>query len=336
MQEPPATPSTRYSECRICGHRGEAPVVEAREMMFGSGEHFDYFRCPACGCLQIAAIPADLGAHYVGDYYSLELDPGAKFGHGLRRWRKAFRLARLVDERAWVQRLFTRLAPDPALAAVAALGLSKSARILDVGCGGGLDLYRLHLAGFRNLLGVDPFIPADIVHEGGVRIVKTELAALDGTWDIVTFHHSLEHLADQAETLRAAAARLAPGGRVVVRVPLVSSWAWEHYGTDWVGLDAPRHLYLHTPESLAVAASAAGLEIAATVYDSGALQFWGSEQYRRGIALTSARSHARDPKSSIFTRREMAQFERRAKRLNAERRGDQAAFTLRRVDEAGA
>lgn len=335
MRRSAATTANRRSLCRICGHDGEAPVVRAHEKMFGGGEGFEYFRCPSCGCLQIAEMPDDPGPYYGGDYYSLELDPVVKFGRGFRRWRKAFVLARLFDGPGWSRRLFAGRSPEPALAAIAALRPARSARILDVGCGGGLTLHRLHLAGFRALLGVDPFIAADITHEDGPRILKAELGAVEGTWDIVCFHHSLEHLPDQVGALRAAAARLAPGGRVIVRVPLVSSWAFEHYGADWVALDAPRHLYLHTPESLAIAAAAAGLEIAATAYDSSALQFWGSEQYRRGIPLMSARSHAIDPKRSMFSRQEIAAYRRRARALNAEGRGDQAAFTLRRVDEGG-
>lgn len=333
MSQSAATTTTRPSTCRICGHGGEAPVVRANEKMFGGGEGFEYFRCPSCGCLQIAEMPDDLRPYYGGDYYSLELDPAAKFGRGLRRWRKAFAVARLFDGPGWSRRLFAGRSPEPALAAIAALRPARSARILDVGCGGGLTLHRLHLAGFRDLLGVDPFIAADIAPGDGPRILKAELGTVEGMWDIVCFHHSLEHLPDQVGALAAAAARLAPGGRVIVRLPLVSSWAFEHYGADWVALDAPRHLYLHTPGSLAIAAAAAGLEIAATAYDSSALQFWGSEQYRRGIALMSPRSHAIDPKRSIFSRREIAAYGRRARALNAEQRGDQAAFTLRRAEE---
>jgi SAM-dependent methyltransferase len=321
--------------CRICGHGGKAPAVRGREKMFGGGEEFDYFRCSACGCLQIAEVPDDLGAYYGADYYSLGVDPAAKFGRGFRRWRKAFAVARLFDGPGWSRRLFAGRSPEPALAAIAALRPARTARILDVGCGGGLTLRRLHLAGFRDLLGLDPFIAADITHEDGPRILKAELGTVEGMWDIVCFHHSLEHLPDQMGALQAAAARLAPGGRVIVRVPLVSSWAFEHYGADWVALDAPRHLYLHTPESLAIAAAAAGLEIVTTAYDSSALQFWGSEQYRRGIPLMSPRSHAIDPKRSMFSRREIAAYRARAQALNAEGRGDQAAFTLRRAEEGG-
>ena len=41
--------------------------------------------------------------------------------------------------------------------------------------------------------------------------------------------HSLEHMPDQMNALSQARRLLAPGGRVLIRVPAVSSDAIEHY-----------------------------------------------------------------------------------------------------------
>jgi len=112
-------------------------------------------------------------------------------------------------------------------------------------------------------------------------------------------------------------------------VPTVSSAAWDRYGTDWVQLDAPRHLYLHSHRSLALAAAQAGLKVAALACDSTSFQFWGSEQYRRDIALNDATSYAVDPGASIFSVGDIARFEADAQRLNRERRGDQIDALLR-------
>jgi hypothetical protein len=108
-----------------------------------------------------------------------------------------------------------------------------------------------------------------------------------------------------------------------VRIPTVSSEAWEEYREYWVQLDAPRHLYLHSVESLSRLARLVGLRVDKVTYDSTALQFEGSELYRRGGTL-------RELSASTFTRRERREFSRRAKRLNATNRGDQAAFLLTR------
>ncbi len=62
-----------------------------------------------------------------------------------------------------------------------------------------------------------------------------------------------------------------------------------------------------------------------------ALQFWGSEQYMRGIPLADARSWHRNPEASPWTARQVERWSRRARRLNAAGRGDEGAFVLRPV-----
>jgi hypothetical protein len=66
------------------------------------------------------------------------------------------------------------------------------------------------------------------------------------------------------------------------------------------------------------------------IYDSEGFQFWGSEQYRRGIPLLSARSYMTNPSQSIFSGSQIREFEDKALQLNLEKRGDQAAFYLSR------
>ena len=163
-------------------------------------------------------------------------------------------------------------------------GVGVDSAILDVGCGAGKLLHKLRNDGFRDLHGVDPYLPAE-VHEPGLRIVRRQVSEMDGAYDLVMLHHSLEHIPDQVQALREAARLARPTGTVLVRIPVADSWAWRHYGVDWVQLDALRHLYLHTRRSLETVAAAAGLRLARVLHDSEPLQFWGSELYRRDIPL---------------------------------------------------
>ena len=119
---------------------------------------------------------------------------------------------------------------------------------------------------------------------------------------------------------------------MVVRIPVVSSYAWEKYGVAWVQLDAPRHFFLHSRKSMAQLAGAAGLRVERVVDDSSEFQFLGSELYVRDIPLTSE-SGARTlgASGSMFSPEEVQQFRRRAEELNAKGRGDQAAFYLRKM-----
>jgi hypothetical protein len=73
-----------------------------------------------------------------------------------------------------------------------------------------------------------------------------------------------------------------------------------------------------------------GFALERVVFDSTAFQFLGSEQYCRDIPLCAETSYYTDPARSIFSAAEVDAFERRARALNLARRGDQAAFYLRK------
>jgi hypothetical protein len=75
--------------------------------------------------------------------------------------------------------------------------------------------------------------------------------------------------------------------------------------------------------------SEAGFDLTEIVYDSDALQFWGSELYERDIPLTRHSQAAEAiPEKVLFSKEDMIRFKTRATELNAQRDGDQACFYL--------
>lgn len=327
--------------CRICGHRGQNRTYQAREMLCGFRDWFTYFQCAQCECLQIAEFPGDMAKYYPPAYYT-STRPADSGGRG--PW--VHRLARTLRNRYAVLgtgitgRLLYRWWPNPAyrdwIAArfpeegVREAGLTSSSRVVDVGCGTGDLLLALSEAGFRHLLGVDAYTDANPDGAGELPRLKGSIHDVTGKWDLVMFQHSFEHLPDPQAALTAAAGLLPPGGTCLIRLPLVSSYAWDHYGVDWVQLDAPRHLFLHSEQSMKRLADRAGLELIRVVYDSTAFQFVGSELYRRNIPLRTQVPADVQARAAAFSRQEILAFERRARGLNAEGRGDQAAFYLKK------
>src|SRR5712691_3375537 len=150
--------------CQICG--GTAGVHHrAREMMFGLRDEFDYFECGACGCLQRVSSLDDLRAYYPSNYYSFAETQASPKTAGLRRWAAERRNYAQLFGSHGIWRWIAGLRPRPDVAALAPLladaGVrSFDARILDVGCGGGALLASMAAAGFRNLVGIDPFLAA--------------------------------------------------------------------------------------------------------------------------------------------------------------------------------
>ena len=312
--------------CRVCaadtGHRH----FTVREMYFGSREPFPYFECGVCGTLQIRQVPEDLGRHYPPDYYSFvprrKAAPSA-LATALRRlradaWignRKSTRIGRFLAR-------LSRREPDY-VSWLFGLPVDTGSRVADVGCGGGELLRKLHREGFRHLVGLDPFIVEDRDLGGGVRVLRRSLENDDGIYDLIMMHHSFEHMADPRATMSQIAARLAPGGMALLRLPVAGTYAWRTYGENWFQLDAPRHLVIPTVGAMRLLAASAGMEVAAVFFDSKPQQLLASEGYRRDVPLVE------QGRTLSWTDEDLALARSSAEELNGREDGDQAGFLLR-------
>lgn len=312
------------SKCRICGNKAQNKTYQIKEMMFGYRDVFPYFQCAQCDCLQIESFPENIDKYYADNYYSYQTSPYKnKFKKILAVSRNRYALFGV----GIIGKILYAMAPDKRLKIFSFLSIKETTSILDVGCGAGRLLYALKEAGVKKLLGVDPFNEKDIQYENGLKVQKKEIHEIKSKWDVITFHHSFEHIPNPAETLETVANLLADNGRCVIRIPIVPCYAWEHYGVNWVQLDAPRHFFLHSIKSMNILAAKVGLEIYKVDYDSTALQFKGSELYSKNIPLMAGRS-----KTSIFSMREKLAFKKHAKELNKNKQGDQAAFYLKKIE----
>jgi predicted SAM-dependent methyltransferase len=316
-------------KCRVCGNADGNVTYEVREMMFGLRDRFTYFQCANCLCLQIANFPEDMRRYYPPDYTSFV--PVTTRRPWLKelavRWRNEY----AVFGHGVLGALIYRRWPHPPLKSLAPLHLERtSARLLDVGSGNGHLAYQLTSLGFSPVQGVDPYVEHDITYDNGTRVLRRTIHEVEGRYDVVMFHHVFEHLADPFETLVAVHRLLDTGGTCLIRIPTASSDAWEQYRADWVNIDAPRHFFLHSRESMALLAQRAGFVVERVVCESLPSQFWASEQYRDDIPLLAPESHFTNPRGSRFTRGRIAQDAERAAKLNKEGRGDWIVVYLRK------
>ena len=283
-------------ECQLCGSTGPHRTITVREMYYGTREPFEYYICAECDTLQILNVleGEDLARHYPRKYYSYNVAAQPQVFRWLTTQQDNFQLrtgGRLVGALIaalppGIRSLIgTRDASGDVVTMLSQLALERDARILDVGCGAGGLLDRLARVGFTNLSGADPFIEADGETPLGVPIAKRYMSEVTGEFDLIMFNHSLEHVPDPVATLKAAHERLAVGGFCLVRLPTTSSEAWTVYGADWCLIDAPRHTVIPSRQGMALAAGRVGLRVEKTWDDSNSSQFFGSEAYRRDIAL---------------------------------------------------
>ena len=313
--------------CRICnGEISDSYMV--KEMLLGLRESFEYITCSVCGCLQIAEIPPNLSKFYPHNYYSLQVAERKK-ARFLRDYiRKSVALYNIQGKGiiGWFLAFFKN--PDPMHLVYRRVGLKVSDRLLDVGGGAGAHVLSLFRLGFRRVMSVDPYISRDVLSGNEIIAKKSELYDIHGQYDLITFHHSLEHMPSQAKIMAKAAELIGPEGRILIRIPTVTSTAWGKYRANWVNLDAPRHFYLHSHFSIRLLAKKAGLKVLDFWSDSVSMQFWGSEQYIRDIPLTDARSYSQDKNTSIFSPAQILDYQRTAIALNKEEKGDWICVVL--------
>lgn len=164
---------------------------------------------------------------------------------------------------------------SPALARVAAVaghrpewlgwfagsGLGRDAAILDVGCGSGALLLGLRRWGFTDLVGADPYLTGSTSAAPGVDLLPCRLEEVSrDDFQVVIFHHSLEHVDDPVRMLQLARDRLAGAEvRIVVALPVAQGPVWEEYRDNWVGLDPPVHRFVPTIEGLRRLAARVGM-----------------------------------------------------------------------------
>ena len=158
---------------------------------------------------------------------------------------------------------------------IAERAVLKGARVVDVGCGGGLLSEAMARAG-ADVVGID-LAPAVLevarLHllESGLKVDYRETDAealaqtMGGEFDVVTCLEMLEHVPDPASVIRACADLLRPGGRLFVstlnRTP--RSFATAIVGAEYVMRLLPRgtHHYARfiKPSELGADLRAAGL-----------------------------------------------------------------------------
>ena len=306
----------------------------ASELLLGMGGSFDYNYCGECKGLELMNIPADMAKYYPQqDYYSFKTNEGSleELNSFRNRIRKAKAGYLLFNQKSFI-------------GAITSIGykmpdyyqwLRKSnvnfdSGILDVGCGNGDLLFKIRKLGFKRLTGIDPFINND--NNGKeVSLLKKTIFDLSTQFDLVMSHHSFEHMEGPQSHLIQLAKLVKDNGTLLIRTPVTNSYCWEKYGVYWAALDAPRHINIQSHRSMEILAKTAGLTITDLWHDASSFQFWGSEEYLKGINSTSERSVWKTKTNSTFTKEELRNFKKDIAKLNEKKLGGEACFIMKKT-----
>lgn len=223
--------------CNLCGSTSAAPFATVRDLLL---ERLDVsatlVQCRCCGLVyqNPRPTPAEIGQHYPPEYEPYTDHAAQK----KRNWLLQQAIDYGINKRC---RYVTRH--------------KQSGTLLDIGCAAGTFLVGMRRQGNWQLHGVE--LSADVAQiareRHGLDVFSgtlEEAAYPDNMFDAITMWDVLEHLHDPSESLREIYRILKPGGLLVIRVPNLASWDAQIFGNAWAGLDAPRHLYVFTPQTL--------------------------------------------------------------------------------------
>jgi 2-polyprenyl-3-methyl-5-hydroxy-6-metoxy-1,4-benzoquinol methylase len=314
----------RDYKCEICNNATGNQEYVAREMMFGLREKFIYFQCSFCGCLQIAESPNNMQPYYQSYHSHIAQINRKQSGSKILLIFKSLIVISILSRNSLFYKCCCKIRPSLNNFykwMKYTRGLKHSSKILDIGSGDGAFLLDLNDLGFTNLTGVDQFIVENINYECGVRILKKEMSEIEGEFDLITLNHSLEHMPNPHSVFKKLNSLISSDGHLLIRIPLADSFAWRKYGVNWYQIDAPRHFFLHTINSISILAKENGLTLTNVFYDSSELQFSASQKYTLDKSLLEA---------EIIDRQKLKMQKKWARLLNEQGDGDQACFILRK------
>jgi predicted SAM-dependent methyltransferase len=314
--------------CRICGNGIKNTTYKVKEMMYGTGEEFEYSECGVCRCLQISEFPKSIIKYYPKDYYSFSEFNEKKFT-GLYGAFKLRKYKSSLNHKGLVNIIFRLLFNEKRYDILRTLSIDKSTRILDVGTGNGEYLYALHLSGYKNVLGIDPYLKHNIEYSSSLRIEKKSIYEINAGWNIITYNHVFEHIENPFKELHQVYKLLNTDGVCIINIPTTSSYVWRKYRTHWYQIDAPRHFYLYSQQSMQILAKDTGFNIESIQYNSIYTQFYYSELNKNSIPMREK------PKIKSFAKIpwkiKKIKYNSLSSLLNKRGFGDQCAFILRKV-----
>ncbi|MEL6651968.1 MAG: class I SAM-dependent methyltransferase [Bacteroidota bacterium] len=199
-----------------------------------SQEKFEIWECQNCQLRFTQHIPgeSEIGRYYQSEEYISHSNTSKGLVNTLYQWVRNYTLG---QKRKLIEKLSGR----------------KSGSLLDIGCGTGEFLGTMKEAGWKST-GLEP-------DEGARQQAKAQdvevhpsehLFQLNGSYDVITMWHVLEHVHRLHEYLDQIESILADDGLLIIAVPNYNSRDASHYQAEWAAYDVPRHLYHFEAEAM--------------------------------------------------------------------------------------
>jgi len=254
----------RVERCPICGEEDRTLLHDGLtdKVFFCAPGRWTLYQCRACGAayLDPRPTPETIAMAYSKYYTHLEEDdiPKGTLAHIKRRLRNDYLNARYnVDLQPawkigrWLVPLLDRKKKQ----------IEESVRhlpttpgiLVDIGCGNGHYLRTAMQLGWE-AWGVDLDPKAvETARKTGATVIQggfPDTGLPSAYFDVVTLSHVIEHVHNPIAAMQEVFRILKPGGHLWLATPNLDSSGHKRFGSDWRGLEPPRHLVLFTRKSL--------------------------------------------------------------------------------------
>lgn len=263
------------NECGICGCCNYKAVLKfSPEQTDDRMTHY-VVRCSECGTMRTspATSEAYLDTVYGDGYYAFEFSEERRFSGLIKAvlselfgydFRPSFWLGAIA--RAFgpiLKRVYYRTPRG-----------DSPGRLLDVGSGAGDFVKYARELGW-DAVGTDPSkVAVEKGRDAGLDIRNVHAEELSDAFptgekfDLITFHHSLEHTAEPIKALKEASKLATLSAKIVATVPNAGGLMARLFGPDWFYWSVPSHYYHFDETTLHSACGRVGLKPIKTYFAS--------------------------------------------------------------------
>lgn len=222
-----------YKECPICKSSSFTKTLECKDYTV-SQKNFSLVSCNSCDFVFTNPIPTEdeIGSYYESEEY----------------------ISHSNTNKGIVNTLYQKVRNHTLQKKIQLLqSLSKSHKLLDIGCGTG-EFLNVCVQNKYIVEGIEPSPTAAKQAKDNYKLSVHNESQLDNfeaeQFDFITMWHVLEHVYHLNDRILQIKRLLSKEGHVIIAVPNRTSYDAAYYKEHWAAYDVPRHLYHFSPKNI--------------------------------------------------------------------------------------
>ena len=236
------------SICLVCGQSNWKNLYAVKDTNQGVPGTWSIIQCVECDLAMLHPMPEnhEIEAFYNENFYTSE---SSRFNATVEKIRELIAYVRT--------KRIHKLAPE-------------GKTLLDFGAGAGHFGKIMEKAGWR-VVNVDISNTASGGTKKSSLIMDADRPILDfsdNSFDVVTLWYVIEHMRNPRKVLEEMKRVLRPKGILLLAQQNFDSYQARYFGTRWLILDPPRHLYQFSPKNLRCLAEHMGFQCVAVEHES--------------------------------------------------------------------